>query len=94
MSIHLSVTQKDEWVTVVVDMDAISELLPDASGKYTVKQFYMYTSATGSNTLDVACVAFCNSWEEIASASGDSEAMLVTSKAKGTLVSTLDGSAK
>lgn len=94
LALHTQVAKADEWVTVVFDLDALGKLEANSDGTYTLKQFYTYTSATGTNTLDIACVAFCNSWAEIASASGDSEAMLVTSKAKGTLVSTLDGSAK
>ena len=94
LALHNSVTKANEWVTVVFDMDSLGKLEANSDGTYALQQFFAYTSATGTNTLDIACVAFCNSWAEIASASGDSEAMLVTSSAKGTLVSTLDGSAK
>jgi hypothetical protein len=90
----LSVTEKDKWVTVVADMEAIGALMPDSNGNYTIKHFYMYTGATGTESLDIACIAFCNSWEEIAEASKDSTAMLVTiANSKGKPVSTLDGSA-
>jgi hypothetical protein len=93
LSLHKSVTKADEWVTVVYDMDAIMKLNPDTDGKYILKKFYLYTSETGTNTFDIACVAFCNTWEEISSASGDSKAMLVTNREQaGISVSTTDGS--
>ncbi|MBP3375690.1 MAG: hypothetical protein J6L83_02890 [Clostridia bacterium] len=93
ISLHVTMTKADEWVTIVADMDAMGKLEANAGGDYTLKQFFMYTSATGENTLDIACVAFCNSWEEIKNVSGDDEAMLMTvGNGMGKLVSTADGS--
>lgn len=86
-------TKADEWVTIVADMDAMGKLEANAGGDYTLKKFFMYTSATGENTLDIACVAFCNSWEEIKNVSGDDDAMLMTvGNGMGKHVSTADGS--
>lgn len=93
ISLQVTMTKADEWVTIVADMDAMGKLEANAGGDYTLKQFFMYTSATGENTLDIACVAFCNSWEEIKNVSGDDEAMLMTvGNGMGKLVSTADGS--
>lgn len=93
ISLHTSTSTANEWVTIVADMDSIGKLEANSGGDYTLKQFFMYTSATGTNTLDIACVAFCNTWEEIGGISGDDTAMLMTAgNSKGVLVSTADGS--
>lgn len=76
-----------EWTTYVIDLSAlVPSWKADENGDYMLHTFYFHVQNHAStDNLDVAYVAFCDSWENVAAFTGETTVTRITSVAGNTL---------
>ena len=90
-----TVASEKDWTTYVVDLSAlVPSWKVDENGDYTLHNCYFHIpNHASTDNVDVAYIAFCDSWEDVASYTGEETALKLL-KADGTStskVNTADG---
>ena len=82
-----TVASDSKWTTYVIDLSAlVPSWKADANGDYMLHNFYFHiVNHASTDMIDVAYVAFCDSWQNVADFTGEDTVTKITSTAGATL---------